>query len=453
MNKDMFYGGNAGPWIPVVMLIVAMIGSTFFKMGNVFTFCMLSFFALVIGFLLAKDKKNFGSLVLNGLHNKMLNTIFMAYIMAGLLAQLLRQSGLIDSLIWAAGTVNLDNGFVPAIAFVVTMLISTSCGTSSGSVAAVAPVLLPVAAGLNINIGLMCGAIISGAIFGDNLAPISDTTISSAMTQEADLGKVVRTRFPYAAISALVSVILFAVIGMQMSAGAEAVIKANPKHVQALFLLIIPCLMVFMMKKGWDLISTLLVCDTIGIIMDLALGCITPAVMISRKGPIIAGLSGMMILVLYVMLLFMVLEILRASGAFERLGESLMKMCSNARSGEFVIFLAASIGSVITGGSGIAILFFGPMVRQITKNFKIDRCRGANILDGVACGATGLMPHGNPVMLSLGVAMTLKGLPESFSFVDIMMYNFHCWGLLLIFLVSIFTGIGRRFEKEEECQK
>lgn len=201
------------------------------------------------------------------------------------------------------------------------------------------------------------------------------------------------------------------------------------------------------------MISTLLVCDTIGIIMDLALGCITPAVMISRKGPIIAGLSGMMILVLYVMLLFMVLEILRASGAFERLGESLMTMCSNARSGEFVIFLAASLGSIITGGSGIAILFFGPMVRQITKNFKIDRCRGANILDGVACGATGLMPHGNPVMLSLGVAMTLKGLPESFSFVDIMMYNFHCWGLLLIFLVSIFTGIGRRFEKEEECQE
>lgn len=453
MNKDQFYFGNAGPWIPVVLLIVAMIASTFFKMGNVFNFCMLSFFALVIGFLLAKDKKNYGNLVLNGLHNKMLNTIFMAYIMAGLLAQLLRQSGLIDSLIWATSVINLDTGFVPVIAFVVTMLISTSCGTSSGSVAAVAPVLLPVAAGLNINIGLMCGAIISGAIFGDNLAPISDTTISSAMTQEADLGKVVRTRFPYAALSALFSMILFAVIGLQMtSSNADAVIKANPKHIQALFLLVIPFIMVFMMKKGWDLISTLLVCDTIGIILDLAMGCIAPAVMFSRKGPIIAGLSGMLILVLYVMLLFMVLEILRASGAFERLGESLMKMCKNARSGEFVIFLAASIGSVITGGSGIAILFFGPMVRQITKNFKIDRCRGANILDGVACGATGLMPHGNPVMLSLGVAMTLKGLPEAFSFLDIMKYNFHCWGLLLIFMISIVTGIGRKFENEEEIK-
>ena len=126
MNKDQFYFGNAGPWIPVVLLIVAMIASTFFKMGNVFNFCMLSFFALVIGFLLAKDKKNYGNLVLNGLHNKMLNTIFMAYIMAGLLAQLLRQSGLIDSLIWATSVINLDTGFVPVIAFVVTMLISTS---------------------------------------------------------------------------------------------------------------------------------------------------------------------------------------------------------------------------------------------------------------------------------------------------------------------------------------
>ena len=97
----------------------------------------------------------------------------------------------------------------------------------------------------------------------------------------------------------------------------------------------------------------------------------------------------------------------------------------------------------------IAIIFFGSLVRRITKIFHIDRCRGANILDGVACGATGLMPHGNPTLVSLGVALAIDGMDPNFSFLDIIPYNFHCWGLLLIFLLSILTGIGRRFESAE----
>ena len=89
------------------------------------------------------------------------------------------------------------------------------------------------------------------------------------------------------------------------------------------------------------------------------------------------------------------------------------------------------------------------MVRTITKTFGIDRCRGANILDGVACGATGIMPYGNPMLVSLGVVMALEGINPAFSFMNIIPYCFHCWGLLVIFLLSILTGIGRKFEKKE----
>lgn len=165
------------------------------------------------------------------------------------------------------------------------------------------------------------------------------------------------------------------------------------------------------------------------------------------EGPVIAGMSGMMVLVLYVLLLFQMLEILNASGAFDKLNAGLMRLCKTARSGELVCFLAAALGSFATGGSGIAILFFGSVVRQITKSFKIDRCRGANILDGVACGATGLMPYGNPMLVSLGVVMGLEGINPNFSFLNIIPYTFHCWLLLIVFMISILTGIGRKYEK------
>lgn len=197
-KKSGFYGGKIGVWLPVLFMLVGMLVSTIIGGGGLARLTGITFFALALGFLLAKDKKNYGKITLKGLQNPMLGTIIMAYIMAGMLAQLLRQSGLIDALIWGITRLGLNAGWIPMIAFLTCVLISTSCGTSTGSVAAVAPVLLPLAHGLGINMGLMCGAIISGAIFGDNLAPISDTTISSALTQEADISQVVRTRFPYA---------------------------------------------------------------------------------------------------------------------------------------------------------------------------------------------------------------------------------------------------------------
>ena len=448
-KKAEFYFGSFGPWIPMTVLIIGMIISTAIGGGGVARLTLVAFIALAVGFFLSKDKKNFGNLSLKGLQNPMLGTIIMAFLMAGMLSQLLRKSGLITALIWGVATLDINVGLIPLIAFIICMLISTSCGTSSGSVAAVAPVLVPLAASLDIDVGLMCGAIISGAIFGDNLAPISDTTIGSALTQEAEISDVVRTRLPYALISAVVSGILFAVIGLRMHSAAVANISVDGSTARALVLLILPVVMVMMMRRQWDLVSTLIICNVGGIVLNLALGCISPAVMFSNDGPIVSGMSGMMILILYVILLFQVLEMLIASGAFDAIGHQLMKVCKTPRSAEMVCYGIAALGSAASGGSGIAIMFFGPLVRKITKSFNIDRCRSANILDGVACGATGLLPYGNPMIISLGVALTVENIDPNFSFLNIMPYEFHCWGLMLIFLFSILTGIGRKFEAPE----
>lgn len=449
-KKFEFYGGSFGPWIPVIFMIAGMVAATVTGNGGLQRFCIISFIALAIGFFLTKNKKDFGQLSLKGLRNPMLGTIIMAFVMAGILSQLLRQSGLINSLILVVSTLDLNVGFLPFVGFIVCMLISTSCGTSTGAIAAVAPVLVPLAHSLGIDVGLMCGAIISGSIFGDNIAPISDTTISSALTQEAKIGDVVRTRLTYAVISAVISAILFIVLGLRMGSGDAAHIALTDASFKPLILLVLPLIMVFMMRKGWDLTGTLITCNVIGIVLNVALGTITAATMFTVDGPIFAGMNGMMVLVLYVLLLFQVLAVLISSGAFDVLGENLMKVCKSPRSAEFVCYLVASIGSAATGGSGIAIVFFGSLVRKITKTFHIDRCRGANILDGVACGATGLLPHGNPVNVCLGVVLTLENFDPEFSFLNILPYNFHCWGLLIIFLLSILTGFGRRFEKAEQ---
>lgn len=447
-KKFAFYGKSFGPWIPVIFMIVGMVACTLTGNGGLQRFCIITFVALAIGFFLAKDKKQFGQISLGGLRNPMLGTIIMAFILAGILSQLLRQSGLIHSLILVVSRLDLNVGFLPLVGFITCMLISTSCGTSTGAVAAVAPVLIPLASSLGVDVGLMSGAIISGAIFGDNIAPISDTTISSALTQEAEVKDVVRTRLPFAAASAGIAAVLFIVFGLKMGSGGAAHFAMENAGFKPLALLVLPLIMVFLMRRGWDLIGTLILCNVTGIVLNILLGTIPAATMLAVEGPVFAGMNGMMVLVLYVLLLFQVLEVLMSSGAFDVLGDKMIKLCKSPRSAELVCYGVASIGAAATGGSGIAIIFFGSLVRKITKTFHIDRCRGANILDGVACGATGLMPHGNPVNVVLGVVLTLENFDPNFSFLHILPYNFHCWGLLILFLISILTGIGRKFETE-----
>ena len=135
-KKSGFYGGKIGVWLPVLFMLVGMLVSTIIGGGGLARLTGITFFALALGFLLAKDKKNYGKITLKGLQNPMLGTIIMAYIMAGMLAQLLRQSGLIDALIWGITRLGLNAGWIPMIAFLTCVLISTSCGTSTGSVAA-----------------------------------------------------------------------------------------------------------------------------------------------------------------------------------------------------------------------------------------------------------------------------------------------------------------------------
>jgi len=452
-----FYGGTFGPWIPVIFMIIGMMVGTKIGGGGLLRFSLVTFMALAIGFLLCKDKKRFGEISFGGLSNKMLAVIIIAFLLAGMLSQLLRQSGLVGSLVWVASLLKLNSAFVPLICFLTCVLISTACGTSSGSVTAVAPVMIPVALEMNCNIGLVCGAIISGAIFGDNLAPISDTTIGSALTQDAEIKDVVKTRLPYSLIAAAISAVLFVVFGFTTSAGAGAEsIAADGSRALSLILLVLPIVMVIMMIKGWDLVSTLIVCDILGIILNLVLGLI-PVVtlkaedgsvlmngMFSNAGPIVAGMSGMMNMLLYVILLFQILEILNVTGSFDKLMNGLLKSVKNERSGELVCMLGTAISTACAGGSSPAVMFFGPMVRKVTKQFNIDRTRGANILDGTACGVSGLLPYGTGPMLCVTFA-TAAGVSD-FSFVEFLPYTFHCIILLVLFLASILTGIGRHKE-------
>ena len=378
--------------------------------------------------------------------------IIFAFLLAGVLSQELRQSGLIQGLTWLVTELGLSAGFLPLVGFIICALISTACGTSNGAIVAVLPVLLPVATTVGANPAVVVGAIVSGAIFGDNLAPISDTTIASALTQGAEVRDVVRTRLPYSLIAGVVSAVLFVIIGFRTSEAVTLPELVDASYAKTLIMLVIPVIMIILMLKGWNLIGTLIVCDLVGFVLCLVFGFIEPAKMVDAAGPIGAGLTGMLNVICFSFFMFALLEMLTRSGVFDIMLGKLHNASKTPRQAELVTILICFVGSVAIGAASITILFVGPLVRKLLETHNIERTRGSNLMDGIGTGFAGLVPY-NPVCLnavSLAIASGVVG--ESFSFLDFIPYNFQSIMLIVLFTLSAITGVGRRFDKPQAAK-
>ena len=405
-----FYGGTFGACLPLLVFMALMITIAALQKVSLVLFCMAGFAGLCTAFLLAKDKKEFEKAVVAGLKNDTLCVIIFAFLLAGVLSQELRQSGLIQGLTWLVTELGLSAGFLPLVGFIICALISTACGTSNGAIVAVLPVLLPVATTVGANPAVVVGAIVSGAIFGDNLAPISDTTIASALTQGAEVRDVVRTRLPYSLIAGVVSAVLFVIIGFRTSEAVTLPELVDASYAKTLIMLVIPVIMIILMLKGWNLIGTLIVCDLVGFVLCLVFGFIEPAKMVDAAGPIGAGLTGMLNVICFSFFMFALLEMLTRSGVFDI------------------------------------------MLGKLLETHNIERTRGSNLMDGISTGFAGLVPY-NPVCLnavSLAIASGVVG--ESFSFLDFIPYNFQSIMLIVLFTFSAITGVGRRFDKPQAAK-
>ena len=450
-NKKLdFYGGSFGPWISMILLVIGMTVAVLFDYTDFWVYNLLMLTAVVICFLLVKQKKQFGDVAVRGLQDSMLSILIIAFILASILSKLLRASGLVDALVWLSGEMNLDAGFIPVVAFIVCALISTSCGTSSGSIVAVLPIMLPIGIQLGCDASLLTGAVISGAIFGDNLAPISDTTIASSLTQESQVGEVVKSRLPYSLIAGGISAILFVIFGKMTTSDAPVALDSLEANPVALVLLVIPVLMIVMMRIGWDLGGTLIVCDLGALILCLAFGLVDSAEMFSAEGPLVNGMNGMLDIIVFCFFLFIVMQTIKESGALERLGNVLIKYCKSTRSVELIIMISSALGTIVTAGSSTGILFAGPIANRRSQQDQIAGTRSANILDATACATCGFVPICTPYLLSLSIGPEIEGIPDDYGYVSILKWVLHPMLLVVLFLGSILTGVGRKYESREE---
>ena len=457
-DRLQFFGGMKISLLPFLIFLIGSITASALGYANARVFWIIAMIALVIGMALSKNKLDFFEAILDGMTEKLTTTAILCWVWAGAFGGMLKASGLVEGLIWLGVEANLTGGLFCGFTFILGAIYGTSVGSGWATITGLALFMYPAGIALGADPMVLAGSIVSAGCFGDNLGPVSDTTIISSATMERSISDVVKSRLPITLIAGGISLVLLCILGgggeaLSADVAAEVIASAHPL---GLVMLIPAALVIVLALKGWNLVQAI-TCGMIAVmVIGLPLNLFTFEEMFtfadgSVDGPFISGITGFLDLILLVILATGLSYIMQAGGSLELLLNKLKKLAKSVRSAEIINWLIVSVAAFALSHSVISIIVAAPLVRSIGDAYKINRCRLANFCDSVHCMWSYTMPWTGATLL---LCQMTASAAETYDFVapitnpiDVMPYCIHCFVLGGVFLLSAITGFGRKFEK------
>ena len=448
-----FRGGAAGALAPFLVFIggVSWLGISGAPDETGFGPILIA--SLGAGILLARKPSQYAEAVIEGMSHRIVMMLILAWLLAGIMGVVLRESGLIDALVWMASSTGVQGGGYVVATFVVCSIFSTATGTSLGTILVCAPLLYPTAGLMGADGAFTIGAVLAGATFGDNISPISDTTIASATTQGADLGGVVRSRMRYALPAGAAAVIVFALFGGASGAEVHLDPQGNPA---GLIMLLVPAGVLTLLLRRTHLVVGLFAGIGSGILLGLVLGRfgLSELLVLDREnfiatGIILDGMRRAFGVSIFTILLMGLVGGLTASGLLERVIAWVTERATKRRDAEWWIFGSISGATLLTTHSAVAILTVGSLASQVGINANLDRYRRANILDVTVCTYPFLLPFFIPTILAASMTAGIDTMP-TISPWTAGLHNAHSWSLLMVLVATIARGQRQRDQDETE---
>lgn len=415
--------------LPIISMISIILYFVISKGASLKTFWIGGFFALFIQFLLEKDKKNFGKKCVSILKNDTLLSCTLIFILAGILSSIFKSVGISDSLLLLCSQMGFDARFLPMVIFTICCIFSTACGTSTGTITMAVPIFLPLSVSLGCNPALILGAIAAGSFFGDNLSPISDTTIISVNTMKSDLYTTIKKRAKISLIAFLISSLIYMLLGSIFIETGTINLTFEGSYT-ALIFLIVPIFMFIFLAKTKDVISTLIFSNILAIGMALVFNFITFSELFSKSSVVIQGIESVFGVIAFWIFLFIVIGCI-PKDFFERIAnkstQNPKKVLKNNLCG--VLTIISSI--LLVSNNTAAMSMMSCVVDKFFKNkSKIDK---ANIFDGLSCAVPGMLPYNTAFMLMISLAFDSGCLAENFSILEIPLFSINSMCLLVIY--------------------
>ncbi|MBN2089817.1 Na+/H+ antiporter NhaC family protein [candidate division KSB1 bacterium] len=453
-----------GKWGAVVPMLFFVIWAIFMSLGlngasETTRYLILgSIIGLVLGLFLTKSSwTGYCDSIFVGMSQSVGVVAIVCWLWAGMFAEVLKAGHLVEGLVWLGELLGVSSSLFVVVTFLASAIFASAVGTGYGTVIAFCTIMFPAGLVLGADPILMLGAILSGAAFGDNLAPVSDTTIVSAVTQETDVPGVVRSRFKYAITAGLPAAFLFLIFGQFMEPSSIVVPLKTPGP-SGLILLIPFALVIFLALRGFHIIvsitwgilvaSTMVVVFRLGTFADIFTLDVTNTQL--AGGALIRGIVGYLDMAVLILLIVAAGYIMQAGGALDAIKNWILARVkkSVARAEVSMCSLVAILNVFITVNTAAEIAA-APFVKEVGKSFKIHPYRRANFLDAVTSAFGYIFPW------SGGVLIGVKTLQDNFAgtltiaHTEVWPYVFHGWLLVLVMYIAAITGFGRRYEAKD----
>ena len=351
------------------------------------------------------------------------------YLLAGAFAQVTKASGAVESVVNFSLSIVPVNFLVPGI-FLISTFLSIATGSSVGSVVALGPIVFGVAEKVGINPALMLAALICGAMAGDNLSLISDTTIAATRTQNIGMKQkfVMNSRFAFPAI--IISTIIFAIIGRP-----ETTITMVKESYNLVY--VIPYILVIVTALMGVLFSGTLLAGIIGMIYGKF-----DTIMLSQT--IFQGFTGVLEIFLLSMFTGGLAYMVRKHGGIDWIIMKVKKKVKGQKSAEAAIAALVGLTNVAVANNTVSILITGQVASELTKEYDVKPSRVASLLDTTSCVIQGIIPYGAQILIASGLTAG-KVAPT-----DIIPFLVNQYVLLAFMILTIITRFGTNSDPATE---
>ena len=411
----------------------------YLTLGIVFEYVMkipMGFYSVpvIVAFLLAlfvavlqtkgeKLEKKF-EIMGQGIGDKNIITMLLIFMLAGIFVGVVGRSSA-ESVAYFMLSVTPAR-FAVVVLFIVSCFVSTAMGTSVGTITLIAPIAVAISEGSGFPLALCVGTVVGGAMFGDNLSFISDTTIAACNGQGCQMKDKFRTNLAVVVPAAIATLVII----LWQSSGYDIAERINKEYDM---IQIIPYVLVLISGIiGVNVFLTLIIGILSGSVIMLLTGAVNFPDLLAGMG---SGASGMFETSMVAILVAALCALIRYNGGFEALLTGIRRVFKGKKSGQLGIGLLVGLMDIATANNTVAIVMANPIASEMAKDFDISPRKTASILDTFSCIFQGILPYGAQILVALSVVNTMGMELSAFDIIRNLCYPMM---LLVSSLVFIF---------------
>ncbi len=322
--------------------------------------------------------------------------------------------------------------YAVAILFVVSCFVSTAMGTSVGTITLITPIAVAVSAASGFSMPLCIGSVMGGAMFGDNLSFISDTTIAACNGQGCAMKDKFRENFAIALPAALVALVLILLFSFQADLGYIAIKEYNLIQIIPYVLVLIGGII------GLNVFVVLLIGIASGSIIMLVTHATAPTALLANMG---SGVSGMFETSMVAILVAAMCALIREYGGFAALLCWIKKVFKGKKGGQLGMGVLVGMMDIATANNTVAIVMANPIAKEMSVDYGISKQKTASLLDTFSCVFQGVIPYGAQMLVAISAAQELGYSISAFQIIPFLFYPFL---LLISSLLFIFVIPAKR---------